>query len=319
MKLYPTVMSDGRVFYTDMRVAMNAWSVAARSDEAVVTGRPEKLTRDLMQNFSPTISRDGAKAAYSAFGGAQTARIEIRVKDLRTGEETKIPLQGISVSQFPRLSPDGSFLAYIDVIEGKRKAVLVAPGAASGRVLCENCDVIGFSPDDRFALIRAKPNELEMMDLGTGQRSAVLSSPKDIIEDACLSPDGKWLAWLAGEPDGRAAVRISPIAPSQAGSPAPVTVAEADYYLGSPAWSPNGRWLYYLSEKNGRCSLFVRELDPRTKQPAGEEREVFTSVESRLMLNFPKGNGTIGVAKDRIVFEATAMTGNIYVAKPKKR
>ena len=37
------------------------------------------------------------------------------------------------------------------------------------------------------------------------------------------------------------------------------------------------------------------------------------------MLNFPKGNGAIGVAKDRIIFEATAITGNIYLAKPKKR
>jgi hypothetical protein len=36
------------------------------------------------------------------------------------------------------------------------------------------------------------------------------------------------------------------------------------------------------------------------------------------MLNFPKGNGSIGVAKDRIVFEATAMSGNIFQAKPKK-
>lgn len=319
MKLYPTVMSDGRVFYTDMRVAMNAWSVAARPDEGLATGKPEKLSRDLMQNFNPTISRDGAKAAYSAFGGAQMAKVEVRVKDLRTGEETKIPLQGITVSQFPRLSPDGSFLAYIDVIEGKRKAVLVAPGAVIGKELCEDCDVFGFSPDNEFALVRARPNELEAMHLGTGQRSVVLSSPKDIIEDACLSPDGKWLAWLAGEPDGRAAVRISPVGGSGGNPAAPITVAEADYYLGSPAWSPNGRRLYYLSEKNGRCSLFVRELDPRTKNPVGDEREVFSSVESRLMLNFPKGNGTIGVAKDRIVFEATAMIGNIYLAKPKKR
>ena len=63
----------------------------------------------------------------------------------------------------------------------------------------------------------------------------------------------------------------------------------------------------------------MRELDPGTKAPVGEEREVFASTESRLNLNFPKGNGTIGVAADRIIFEATSMIGNIYLAKPKKR
>jgi len=319
MKLYPSVMADGRLFFSEMTVAMNAWSVAARSDEAVVSARPEKLTRDLMQNFSPAISQDGTKAAFSAFGGAQTARFEVRVEDLRTGEETRIPVQGASVNQFPRLSPDGSLLAYRDTIEGKTKTVIVTLGAAAGRELCEGCNVFGFSPDDDFAVVQAKPNELETMDLRTGQRKTVLSSPKDIVEDASLSPDGKWLAWLAGEPDGRAAIRISPVDGRRQGPEDQITVAEAAYYLGSPAWSPNGRWLYYLSEKNGRSSLFVRELEPRTKKPLGPERAVFSPVESRLMLNFPKGNGAIGVAKDRIVFEATGMTGNIYAAKPKKR
>ena len=98
-----------------------------------------------------------------------------------------------------------------------------------------------------------------------------------------------------------------------------ITVAEADHFLGRPDWSPNGRWFYYLSEKNGRCSIFARQLDPRTQLPIGEEREVFVSTESRIMLNFPKGNGAMGVAADRIIFEATSMTGNIYLAKPKKR
>ncbi len=167
---------------------------------------------------------------------------------------------------------------------------------------------------------RAKPNELETMDLGTGQRSRrpVVREGHRRGRDAS-PPTGNGSPGWPASPTG-----VPPSASSRSRGAgllrkAPVSVAEADYYLGSPAWSPNGRWLYYLSEKNGRCSLFVRELDLRTKDPIGEEREVFTSVESRLMLNFPKGNGTIGVAKDRIVFEGTTMTGNVYVATPKKR
>jgi serine/threonine protein kinase len=319
MKIYASVMPDGRIFFTEMTVAMNAWSVAARPDEGMVSAKPQKLTQDLMQNFTPTVSRDGTRAAFNAFGGAQASKIEIRVKDLRTGDETKIPLQGINVNQVPRLSPDGSLLAYRDAVEGKAKTIVVAPGATTGRTLCEGCFVPGFFPGNDAALVQFKPTQLEKMDLRTGERKVILSSPQDIIEDAGVSPDGKWIAWLAAEPDGRAAIRISPAGPPQPGTQSTITVAEADYFLGQPGWSPNGRWLYYLSEKNGRCSLFALELDPRTKVPVGEEREVFVSTESRLMLNFPKGNGAIAVAADRIVFEATAMTGNIYLAKPKKR
>jgi Tol biopolymer transport system component len=157
------------------------------------------------------------------------------------------------------------------------------------------------------------------MDLQTGEKRVVLSSPRDVVLNASLSPDGRWIAWLAGEPDGRAAVRLSPVdvAPKEARET--ITVAETRYYLGSPDWSPNGRWLYYLSEQNGRCSIFARELDPRTKVPVGAEREILETTGSRLWLNYPYGNGAIAVAADRIVFEAAGMTGNIYLARPKKR
>lgn len=312
-------MRDGRVFFAEMTVAMNAWSIAARPDEAVVSAKPQKLTQDLMQNFNPSISRDGTKAAFSAFGGAQAARIEVRVRDTKTGEEKTIPVQGINVGQVPRLSPDGSLLAYRDVIDGKAGTYIVAPGASAGRELCEGCSVLGFFPDNNQALVQSKPNELERMDLRTKERTGVLSSGQDVIEDANLSPDGKWIAWLAGEPDGQAAIRITPFEARQGRTPRTIEVAKAGYYLGSPAWSPNGRFLYYLSEKTGRCSLFVRELDPRTKEPAGAERKIEIAPERPLNLNFPKGNGAIGVAADRIVFEATDMIGNIYLAKPKKR
>jgi Tol biopolymer transport system component len=70
MKLFLSIMPDGRIFFTDMMAEMNAWSVPARTDEAAVSARPQKLTRDRMQNFGPTVSRDGTRAAFSAFGGA---------------------------------------------------------------------------------------------------------------------------------------------------------------------------------------------------------------------------------------------------------
>jgi len=318
MKIGLSAMPDGRIFFGEMIVAMNAWSVEARPDEGLVGAKPQKVTRDVMQNFTPTVSRDGTRAAFNAFGGAQAGRIEIRVKDLRTGEEVKVPVQGMSVNQDPRLSPDGSLVAYIDRFEGKTRTFVAAPGVSAPRALCEGCSVLGFFPGNDSALVKYKPSELERMDLRTGERKALLSTDGDTIVDAGLSPDGNWIAWLAGEPDGRAAIRIGRAA-SGSGSEGAITVLQADYYLSQPAWSPNGRWLYYLSEKNGRCSLFVRELDPRTQFPIGAEREVLETTSSRLLLNFPKGIGQIGVAADKIVFEGSTETGNIYLARPKKR
>lgn len=319
MKIFPTVMADGRIFFTEMIAAMNAWTVAARPDEGVVSAKAQKLTRDRMQNFGPTVSRDGTKAAFSAFGGAKASRFEVRTMDLRSGEETRIPIQGTRVNQEPKLSHDGALLAYQDTIEGRTRTFVLAPNGAAAREVCQGCLVFGFFPADDAVLVRFKPNELEKMDLRTGERKVVLSSQQESIVDACLSPDGQWIAWLAGQPDGRAAVQVTPVDGPEDGAREAITVTDAGYYLGAPSWSPNGRWLYYLSEKNGRCSLMAREIDPRTGRPRGEEREVFTTTEDRLWLNYPKGNGAISVAADRILFEGSTMTGNIYLARPKKR
>ena len=319
LKYAVSVLRDGRIFLADMTVGMNAWSVAARPDTGTVAGPLERVTRDLMQNFNPSIARDGSRAAFTAFGGAQAGRVEVRVTELRTGRETAVPMQGVSLGQLPALSPDGALLAYRDVIEGKPKSFVTGLGAAPGRELCANCLVLGFFPGNSAALVETGPNELTRFDLRSGARTPVLRTTTEGISDADLSADGRWIAWLAAKTDGSAAIRIA-ASGAAAGSSSTITIDEGDYYLGSPAWSPNDRWLYYLSEESGKCLLIGQELDSRTKRPVGDTREIALGLEDRrLLLNFPPGIGTIGVARDRIIFEATAMRGNIFVARPRSR
>ena len=318
MKIFSSVLPDGRIVFTDMTAAITVWSAPARADEAAILGEPGRLTRDLMQKFSPTISRDGSKAAFVAFGGVQTSKIEVRVQDLRTGQETSFPLQGYSLGGTV-LSPDGSRLAYRDIVDGRTKTFLREPGRPTGRELCAGCTLLSFFPNNAFAVTQTAGGHLDKIDLRTGETSPLLAARDERFLDASVAPDGMWVAWLSGRANGRVALGVSPVEGPPRDARNEVTLAEADYYLGSPAWSPNGRWLYYLSEKGERTSLRARELDPRTKQPVGPERELYVSPESRDWLNFPKGNGAIGVAADRIIFAVTEVRGNIYLAAPKAR
>lgn len=319
IKFWGSITRDGRVLFTDMTLFLDVWSVAARPDEAVVLSNPKKLTTGRMQKFHPTITRDGIKLSFTAFGGVQAARFDLRLKNLATGKETIIPTQAKSLNLTSLLSPDGSVLAYRDFISDKWRTFVIPVDGASGREVCDSCLILDFFPDTDFALVKGDHDKLEKMNLRDGERSMVLSVEKGSITDASLSPDGTWISYLIGEPGGRAVIQIAPIGGVPDSGKQKTLITEDYRYITRPHWSPNSRFLYFLSEKNDRWTIYAQELDPRTKEPVEEVREVYFSPDSKFHLNFPIGNGTIGVAEDKIIFKVTEMTGNIFLAKPKSR
>lgn len=319
MKFFVSATPDGRIFFTDMTIFLDVWSVSARPDDAAILSNPKKLTTGRLQKFRPSITRDGTKVAFSAFGGVQTARFELKLRDLTSGEETTIPTQTMSFGSRPRLSPDGSLLCYRDFVSNKWRTFVFPVGGASGREICDACLIFDFFPDTDFALVQVDPDKLEKMDLGNKERSSVLEIETGSIRDAKLSPDGAWISYLTDEPDGRAGIWIAPIKGIPASGKKRILIIEDDRYLSTPEWSPNGRYLYFLAETNDRWTIYAQKLDPLTKEPVEEAIEVYFSPDSKFHLNFPLGNGTIGVAVDKIIFKVTETTGNIYLARPKSR
>jgi serine/threonine protein kinase len=316
MKFWGSITRDGRVLFTDMTLFLDVWSVAARPDEAVVLSNPQKLTAGRLQKFRPSITHDGTKMAFDAFGGVQEG-FELRLRNLTTGQETTIPTQAQGLAFQPRLSPDGSALAYFDFVSNKRRTFVIPVGGASGREVCDSCLILDFFPDTDFALVQVDPDKLEKMNLRNGEKSPALAVEKGSISDASLSPDGEWISYLTNEPDGRAVIWIAAIGGEADLGKQRILITEDDRYLSRPDWSLNGRYLYFLSEKNDRWTIYAQELDRRTKEPIEEAREVYFSPDSKFHLNFPIGNGCIGVAADKIIFKVTEMTGNIFLARSK--
>jgi len=318
MQFQTSALPDGRLIYANVAWFANIRTIDAKPDLGLIEGEPVAVSSDLMAKFEFGISRDGSKLVYNAFGGQQgkRPRFEVRARELATRDEKTFPMLAGSFVQKPRISPDGSAFSYRDAVDGKLKTFLVTWRDASVRDLGESCAVQGFFGDPRYALVQEDDRRLVRLDTANGERSIVLETENGILAEASLSPDDRWIAFLLKRPSGRVALCIAPLS----GRPAPetewITLFDEDRYLGSPAWSPAGSRLYYLSERDGACSIWVQELDPRTKRQNGETRTVYSGHRSRFMLNFPPGNGFLAAARDKLAFWMGESSGNIYLATP---
>ncbi|MBR7104714.1 MAG: PD40 domain-containing protein [Lentisphaeria bacterium] len=87
--------------------------------------------------------------------------------------------------------------------------------------------------------------------VGTPRRSRVLSSFRGINTGAAPSPDGKRLAVILS-PDHRVDLYVLTF-----GSPHPRRLTRGIAVEASPAWSPNGHKLVYVSDVSGRPHLYI--------------------------------------------------------------
>ena len=80
-------------------------------------------------------------------------------------------------------------------------------------------------------------------------------------------------------------------------------------------WSPDGRTLYYLSDRDDFTCVWAQSLDPDTREPAGDPFPIaHAHASSMKMAPIQRGAWTLDVGSDRLVFNAGEMTGSIYTA-----
>jgi WD40-like Beta Propeller Repeat len=84
-----------------------------------------------------------------------------------------------------------------------------------------------------------------------------------------------------------------------------------------PFWSPDGRLLYFLSERDGSRCVLAQPLDHATKQPVGLPISVLHIHSARRSLLTSRSAGEMGMSltRDALVFSMREITGNIWMAE----
>jgi Tol biopolymer transport system component/predicted Ser/Thr protein kinase len=317
MSWTPSVAGDGRIALDRFSWVVRLWEVALDPRTGRALGEARRIDAGPAPKFGFALDGEGTLLAFSELSGPrERRRNELHLRNLDNGRESvpvSVPATALGLN--PRVSADGKWLAWWQQAVHE-SATFVAPTAQpEGRELCRGCTPVAFVAASGDLLV-LRGRELARIPTNGGPEAPGLDLGQEQILDADASPDGHWVALSLGKPDGRVALRIQPLAAPSGSRKATIEIGDRATWTGSPRWSADGRFLYYLSNRDDFNCVWAVPLDPATKRPSGEPFAVLHSHGSERSGEMPSRRGfSIAVSRRRLVVNAGELSGEIYVGR----
>ncbi len=256
--------------------AIAALVVVARrpgTDRSFTIGHTTQVTRAAGLEVDPALSPDGETIAYAA---GPTTAMQIYVRGVSGGRPLALTADTTDNFRWPRWSPDGSQIAY-----QSSDGIYVVPALGGAPRRVTRVDPRGFqhgsvaplagldwSPDgSRIAWTLGYNGEgVGVVTLSTGD-TVRLPAPSAAFSPA-WSPDGRSIAVAAGNlsyifgtayfgNSGSSAIWIVHV---DGTSPTRITTDSAQDL--APQWSPDGRELFWISDRDGNRDVYRQRINP---------------------------------------------------------
>jgi TolB protein len=181
-----------------------------------------------------------------------------------TARLTRPPVKGIS----PAWSPDGSQLAYITVSQSEQQVILIDAHGGNQRVVFSgppgdvNNSSVAWSPDGThlaFTGLMDGRQVIYLEDLSSLAAPQPLTGTFANAFSPTFSADGRELAF-SWAPAANQEVFVAELGTVAMPITSDTQLARVthDYNLDSfPAWSPDGRWLAFTSDRQGNSEIYV--------------------------------------------------------------
>lgn len=233
---------------------------------------------DYLTRFS--VSPDGSRVALTARGSVFVAPTK---PGGRLVEINKSP--GVRYRE-AAFMPDGkSIIAQTDETGEIEMVQLPANGVGEPQLLTQDGSIFRFapvpSPDGSHIAWQDKNLELWVRDLVTRESVKVSTSPIRGFPGMTWSPDSKWLAFVEPAANSFQRIRLYNLADRN------TIEATSDRVMShSPAWSADGKWLYFLSDRKLK-SLVRSPWGPRQPEPYFTESTRIYALALQNDLRFP--------------------------------
>lgn len=275
------VSADGtRLLFTSMSSRTRLWAFPFDASGGQLTGQPYPVSRGSNGEVDFDADASGMKVAYRA---VRAGRHELWESQLSGGQDRLLLSSPHLQMVRPIWSPDGAQLAFSRKASARDAAAIgvVSQDGTGERVLTEPADVemqtYDWSSDGRDLLgpCRFRPTDrysaCVIAAAGEGgdepQVRIVASDPTRNVFNPRFSPDQRWISFLAHDLS-RAATSTVYVAPSSGGPWQAMT--DGTWFDDKPRWAPDGRVLYFVSNREGIANVWGRRFDRASGGPVGE-------------------------------------------------
>ena len=295
-----------------LTTAVFAWSVWLRA-KAVTTDWTRaahlQLTNEHGTEYFPTLAPDGKSFVYAS---KQSGNFDLFVQRVGGKNATLLTPNTPSDEIAPAFSPNGERIAFRSTREPAGVYVMEASGE-NVRLVVAGCHLPSWSPDGREIVCSTAghdeapttrntvPSALWIANVDTGEKRFLCEN--DAMQPS-WSPNGDRIAFWFNPPSaGRSDIATI----SRSGGAIEVVTKDAATNW-NPVWSPDGKFLYFASDRSGNMSFWRVPINEETGKVLGEPEAVSTPATFNRHMNFSR-NGK------RLIYVQTDRRANIQAVK----
>ena len=259
-------LSNGRVVY---QCGADLWLLDIRSGKDAIIPITLVSDFDQLRDYWVTKPLEYLTAAHIAPDGSAavfTARGEVFTLPATPGRIAKVAGDSSVRYREARYAPDGKSIIALSTKTGETEFwKFPVNGEGQPEQLTSDARVLRWegipSPDGNWIAYYDKNQQLWLYDMKTRQSKKIAQSMVGGFSDLNWSPDSQWLAYVESADNEFAQVKVLNV-----NSGAIQALTDDRYDSGSPAWSADGKWIYFLSDRMLQSSV-SSPWGPRQPEP----------------------------------------------------
>ena len=320
------ISPDGhKLVFTARDEKTRLWSFPFDPNQGRILGRGEPISTEGSEAVSPDMSASGTDVVYRT---VRRGKHELRRRSLTNGEDTVV--LATSNAGTPRWSDDGSLVAFrrlrppqpgSNVREGA--IVLVSADGRDERLLTEpgpdEFTPFDWSSDGKWIVGTCEQGpagrrNVCLLPVSSAPRAQkqmriIAADPERNLYQATFSPDQQWITFVATS-WGKGVSTVYVVGPNGGQWTA---ISEGTFWDDKPRWSPDGKTIYFLSNRSGFVNVWGRRFDPATGKPAGDAFQVTSIDAPGTRVLSPTFSTELAIAPDRLILPIVESSGSVWV------